>query len=204
MNESSPYQSPLSQTPTLIPPGILGEPPAVKAIGIMHLVFAGYGILGGLSGLFFTIFGNPILKILPHTPQVTAQLHKQEQMQQTMAPINITMGILSCLVAIPMIIAGIRILKQRRDGLPWSNIYAVSSLGAKMINLILSITIMIPAMTVMAPSMPHAPTMIKTIFTSFATIGALGAILITCAYPVITLVILNRPACKQWFASRPK
>lgn len=185
---------------------MLGEPPAVKVLAILHLVFAGIGLLGAVWGLFIAFFGNPFFKLMATDPHMSRQLEAQVQMQQKIAPMSIATGILSILVAVPMIIAGVRMLKKRRDGLKWSNIYAFSSLGAKSVNFILALTILVPAMSDMTEGMMHGarvPGGAKNMMSGFMAGGALGGVLISCVYPILTLVLLNRPACKAWFNSRP-
>ncbi len=95
---------------------MLGEPPAVKVFGILHLVFAAFGLIGAGWGLFVALVGNPFLKFSP-----AGQMDAQVAMQTKISPMTITSGILSLLVAIPMIIAGIQLLQKRRNGLKWSN-----------------------------------------------------------------------------------
>jgi hypothetical protein len=199
MNEPSPYQPPLPQGPVSIPPALLGEPPAVKVFGILHLVFAGFGVLGAVWGLFIYVVGNPFLKFSP-----AGQMDAQIALQAKISPMTITSGILSLLVAIPMIIAGIQLLKKRKSGLKWSNTYAWSSLGAKLINLVLAVTIMIPAMQEMTRGMlatSKAPAAVSGMMSGFMAVGAIGGVVVSCVYPILSLVLLNRPATKAWFAS---
>lgn len=190
-------------------------PPVVKVFGILHLVFAGLGVISAVWGFFILIVGNPFMRFAQAgshmgaklEAQMSAQMEAQLAMQEKIRPISITASILSLLVAIPMIMAGIKLLKKRNDGLKWSNGYAISSLGAKFINLVLSITILIPAMKemtrgVMAGS--HAPGIMEEVMAGAMAGGAIGGILVPCLYPVLTLVLLNRAAPKAWFASLAK
>ncbi|MES2921274.1 MAG: hypothetical protein V4819_07000 [Verrucomicrobiota bacterium] len=203
MSEPSPYQPPLPQGPASIPPAMLGEPPAVKVFGILHLVFAGIGLIGAVWGLVIAAVGNPFLKFTPAGPELDAQIALQEKIN----PMTLTSGILSLLVAVPMIVAGIQLLRKRKNGLKWSNTYAWSSLGAKLINLVLAVTIMIPAMQEMTQGIlaqSKAPSAVSGIMSGFMAAGTILGIVITCVYPILTLVLLNRPATKTWFASLTK
>ncbi|MEO5711915.1 MAG: hypothetical protein ABIT37_00355 [Luteolibacter sp.] len=207
MNEPSPYQPPLPQGAPSMPYFITEAPPVVKVMGILHLVFAGFGILGAVWGLFIAIVGNPFLKLMPSSPQLTAQLEAQMAMQEKIKPMTLTSSTLSLLVAIPMIIAGIKMLRNHKDGLKWSNIYAGSSLTAKAVNMILAVTILIPAMREMTDGITggsHMPGAAKTMMGGFMAGGAIGGALIACAYPLLTLILLNRAAPKAWFASLAK
>ena len=199
MNETSLHQPSLPPGSSAILPALLGEPPAVKVFGILHLVFAGFGLLGAGWGLFVALVGNPFLKFSP-----ADQLDAQIAMQTKISPVTITSGILSLLVAIPMIIAGLQLLQKRRNGLKWSNTYAWSSLGAKLINLVLAVTLMIPAMQEMTQGMlanSKAPAAVSGMMSRFMAVGAIGGVVVSCVYPILTLALLNRPATKAWLAS---
>lgn len=205
MDESSPYQPPLPQGPPSLP-GLQVAPPAVKVFGILHLVFAGLGVVSGLWALFIAVVGNPFLKMGQFNPQMNEQMNAQLAMQAKINPMSITSSALSLLVAIPMIVAGILLLKQRKNALKWSNAYAWSSLGAKLINLVLTVTILVPAMQEMTRGILKTTPMpgpASDIMSLAMAGGAIGGVLVSCAYPIITLVILNRPATKEWFAARP-
>ncbi len=182
---------------------MLGDPPAVKVFGILHLVFAGLGLLGAVWGLFIAVVGNPFLKFSPAGPEMDAQLALQAKIN----PMTITSGILSLLVAVPMIIAGIQLLQKRKSALKWSNTYAWSSLGAKLINLVLAVTIMVPAMQEMTQGIlakSPAPAAVSGIMSGFMAVGAIGGVVVSAVYPILTLFLLNRPATKAWFASLAK
>ncbi len=206
MNSISPYQPP-SQGPPTLPPALAGDPPAVKVFGVLHLVLAGIGILGALWGLFIALVGNPFLKSLQSIPEMKAQYDIQIAMQEKIGPYSAITSALSLLIAIPMIIAGIKMLKKRRTGLKWSNIYAISSLGAKVAILIITITILVPAMQEMTRGIAGKGKTEET-FTNIMNMTMTGSaiigVVITCIYPVLSLAILNRPATKAWFASLGK
>jgi hypothetical protein len=120
---------------------------------------------------------------------------------------SITSSILTLLVAIPMIIAGIQLLKQRKKGLMWSNTYAWSSIGAKLVNLVLGVTVLVPAMQEMTRGITggaRLPAGFSGIMSGFMAGAAIGGVLVASVYPILTLVLLNRPAVKAWFASLPR
>ena len=103
--------------------------------------------------------------------------------------------------------AGIQLLKKRRNGLQWSNTYAWSSLGAELINLVLALTIMIPAMLEMTQGMlanSKAPAAVSGRMWGFMAGGVIGGLVVSCVYPILALALLNRPATKAWFATLTK
>lgn len=205
MDEPSPYQPPLPQGPPLIP-RLNVAPPAVKVFGILHLVFAGIGGLGALWALFIAVAGNPFLKIAEFSGQVGGEMGPQIAMQAKISPMSITSSVFSLLVAVPMIVAGILLLKERRNALKWSNAYVWSSLGTKLVNLVLTVTILVPAMQEMMSDITKSTPMpgpASDVMSLVMAGSAIGGVLISCIYPILTLVILNRPATKEWFAGRP-
>lgn len=181
------------------------EPAAVRVLGILHLVFAGWGILTASWAMFMAVAGNPFLKLSAAGTPMTDSMKAQISMQAKTQPASITMAVLSLLVAIPMIIAGVRLLKKRRSGLKWSNGYAYSSLTAKMVNVVMTVTIIVPAMREMTQGMftgSHAPGQFEDIMGMMMGVGAVGGALLACTYPVISLVLLNGSKAKAWFATR--
>ncbi len=186
---------------------MIGMPPVVNVMAILHLVFAGFGVIAAAWGLLSAILTNPILKLTQSNPELTDQLSAQMEMQKEILPLTITSSILSFLVAIPMVVAGIQMLRKRRNGLKWSNTYAISSLGAKCINLILTFAIMVPAMEGMKEEMMKGapmPASASDAMTGVMVGGAVAGVLVTCVYPILTLILLNRPSVKSWFASLAK
>lgn len=199
MHDPSPYQPPLPQDTSSNPYAHVGEPAVVKVFGILHLVFAGIGIILASWGLFIVIAGNPFLRLTETTPQMQAQI----EMQSKLNPMGLATNSLALLVAVPMIIAGIQLLKKRKTALKWSNLYAFSSLGAKAINLALTLIFVMPIMQeatkAILPSSSGAGSAMGIAMIG----GAIGSVAVSCIYPVLTLILLNRPNVKAWFSRLP-
>jgi hypothetical protein len=156
--------------------------------------------------LFIAVVGNPFLKIGAFNQQLGEQMDAQIAMQEKINPISITSSAFSLLVTIPMIVAGILLLKERKNALKWSNAYAWSSIGTKMINLVLTVTILVPAMQEMMSGITKSTPMpgpATDVMSMVMAGSAIGGVLISCTYPILTLVFLNRLATKEWFAGRP-
>ncbi len=178
------------------------EPAMVKVFGILHLIFAGIGTLATLWGLFIVLVGNPFLKMIPESKQRNAQIQAQLVMEERIMPMTVISSTLALALAVIMVIAGIRLLKKRRSGLKWSNLYASTSLAAKGVNLIMTLLIGIPAMKEMTRSLSAGAGSAESAMSSVMIASAIFGVLITCSYPILTLILLNRPAIKAWFASR--
>ena len=180
----------------------LGQPQTVKVFGIMHVIFAAYGLLMSVWAVFVLAVGNPFENMFPKTPQMEAQAKAQAAMQEDMMPMTVISTVLTVIVAAIMLKAGILLLKKRGSGLRWSNRYAWVSLASKVVNIVMTFIYTVPAMKQMAAAtaggvMPVGQLEMIMIGTMLVTF------LVMSAYPVITLVLLNRPKTKEWFANRP-
>ncbi len=202
MNDRNEVQPPLPQGPPMIPVEMVADPPLVKVFGILHLVFAALGICSSAWALFNVFAGNAFVKMISAPEQLDAQL----KMQQQVLPMTLTSGILGLIVAIPMIIAGIQMLRKKRNGLKWSNGYAYASLLEKLIRLIFTLTTILPAMEAMtAGMMPKGSSAqgAEVYMSMIMAVGAIGGVFFSSIYPTLTLVMLNRPKTKEWFARLP-
>jgi hypothetical protein len=181
----------------------LGQPQTVKVFGIMHVIFAGFGLLSALWAVFIIVVGNPFINLMPKNPEMAAQAKAQAALQHDMMPMTVISTILTVAVGLLMLRAGVLLLKKRRSGLQWSNRYAWASLASKVVNTVLAFVYTMPAMKeMMASSMPKGASLPGGM--EWILIGStLLTILAMSAYPVISLVLLNRPKTKEWFAAQP-
>lgn len=179
-----------------------GQPQTVKVFGILHLLFAAFGLLGLVWAVLLLTVGNPVFMFIPKTPEMDAQMNAQEAMQNQMMTGTVVSSLLTLVIGIVMIIAGIKLLKKRRDGLKWSNRYAWTSLAGKAVNVVIAFAFTMPVVSGSLPATGGS-----TPFGSpetFVVITMLFSILISCIYPVLTLILLNRPTTKEWFAAQPE
>lgn len=182
----------------------LGQPQTVKVFGIMHVIFAGFGLLMSIWVVFVMVVGNPFLHLMPQTPEMVAQAKAQAAMEESMLPMNIISTALTVLVAAIMLRAGLLLLKKRRSGLQWSNRYAWASLASKVVNIVLALIYTMPAVKEMT-SMPGATSALPPGQMEMIMIGSMILTIVAMsAYPIITLILLNRPKTKEWFANRPE
>jgi len=200
-----------SYLPPQPPPGLpvnphlpMGIPRIVMVFGILHLVFAGIGMINAASKLFMAIAGNPFLKM--QGSSADAQVQAQMSMMDKVKTVEITGAGLSILVGVVMIIAGIKLVKGRRDGLGWSNKYAYLSLLEKLAKIVIAFAVVIPAtremmMDVMKGGTPM-PSGMNTVMEISLIGGVIGSVLVAAIYPILTLVLLNRRGLREWFASR--
>jgi predicted small integral membrane protein len=182
---------------------MLGQPQTVKIFGIMHVILAGYGILMSAFALIVAFTGNPILKLMPKNSAMAAQAQMQAEMQEKMMPATVISTVITVIIAVLMLIAGIKLLKKRKDGLKWSNRYAWTSLAGKAVNLVFAFTFTLPLMSEMTKSMSHGRAGMPAAFDTIVVASTIFGVLIMCVYPILALVLLNRPRTKEWFAAQP-
>lgn len=158
--------------------------PKARFFGIGHIILAALGII--------TSIGLAI--VLIQTSQVQAEFEKNlhgsgDPATASLFATILRYGVLTTLVtlisAIPLLIGGILLLRRRPSAVIWSNLYAIFSITSKI------------GMT--AYVLTHFP------FTSASLISlekisdlVFSAALFT--YPVLSLILLNRPAFRRWLA----
>jgi hypothetical protein len=183
--------------------GETGQPQTVKVFGILHVLLGAYGVFGLILGIFAMAGMNPFLAFMPKTPEAAAQMEQQAAMQKEMMPATVIAIILSVATTYLILRAGILMLKRRRDGLKWSNRYAWVSLVGKVFGAVVAVLYTFPMVQETMASTPGAKTMpaaMESVMIGSMVVG----VLIPFLYPILTLVLLNRPATKEWFANRPE
>lgn len=181
----------------------IAQPQTVKVFGIMHVLLAVYGFGQTVLGSITAFIGNPVYHFMPKTPQLAKQMELEAQMQDKMLVATVLVLLITSITTVLILIAGIKLLKKRRSGRVWSNRYAWTSLMGKFVTLIVTFVYTIPAMREMAidPSMPAAA---QSVMRTTMVVGTVVGVLVTCTYPILTLILLNRPKTKEWFAMQPE
>ena len=114
----------------------------------------------------------------------------------------ITWGI-TCIIGVLLLKAGIGLVRKKKESVAASNLYAWTSIGMKVVMLILFLTMALPVLNEMFEgwvdsSVPGAEAMLMTMRITMAVTGvvvpALGAI-----YPILALVMLNKPVVWDFF-----
>ncbi len=181
----------------------IAQPQTVKIFGIMHVLLGVYGLGATALGILTVWVGNPVYKFMPKTPVLAKQMQMEAQMQDRMMVASVIALGMTVVLAVLILLAGIKLLKKRRGGLVWSNRYAWASLAAKVVTLVLTFLYTIPAMREIAVD-PALPAAAQAVMRSTMAIGAVVGVVVTCIYPILTLILLNRPSTKAWFANQPE
>ncbi|MCW1926588.1 hypothetical protein OKA05_28810 [Luteolibacter arcticus] len=203
MDESSPYQSPASFSPPALPQG--PPPQVVKIFGILHLVFAGLGIILGIWGFFSMKFTTMIQGMSPNDPSMVVQRKYAEDLW----PVTVMNSTFLLGLAALLLVAGLKLVYSKPDGVMWSNRYAWTSITTKIISLVVVLTYVLPLSNRMMGEIvgntrglpAGAAGMMTGMIKSMTSIATIATPVISCVYPLLALYFLSRPAVKNWVAN---
>ncbi len=184
------------------PPMPLANPPGqIKVLGILHLVFAGLGVVIALFGLISQRFNESVLRMQENAGGIQeAQARVSRSLTEATQSINWFGCGSSILLAIPLVVAGLGLLKGRRSGLAWSNGYAWTSILLKIIYVVLVLTLVIPEINRLLVGFESQGPEVKIFAdimkpTMIATLVATP--IVSCIYPILVLVLLNRESVRK-------
>lgn len=198
MDTPSPYQAPAIPPP---PPGP-AEPGAIKVFGVIHLILAGLGLLGGLWNIA-SLFITPIL-----IPKNDPSFEVQMRIQESMKGFTIAGGLLSVGLAVLLLISGIKLVRSQPDGIKWSTIYSWTSVGSKLVMMAVAATWILPRMRAFMGELKEASKgapgseVMLAIMEPLMGSSMVVTPLIYCTYPLLALYFLSRPRVKVWMAER--
>ncbi|MCW1884280.1 hypothetical protein OKA04_06020 [Luteolibacter flavescens] len=200
MDEYSPYQTPHSAAPPALPQG--PPPQSVKVFGILHLVLAGLGVIFALIGFFSTQFQSMIHSMNPDDPSIVVQRKYQEDLW----PISVMTSMFYLGLAALLLVAGLKLVREKADGVMWSHRYAWTSIVTKVISLVVTVAYVLPLTNRLmgevlgdTRGLPAGSSQtIMNVTKSFTTISSILTPIIACIYPALALYFLSRPAVKAW------
>lgn len=210
MNDPSPPPPPAA-TPPPMPAGGIQEPSAVKVFGILHLILAGIGFLMGI----WSFFANQLNGVFMNSNSAAFKgrsnyVEAQTQYVEQMNWVSIMSGVFMLALAGLLLSSGIMLVRSQPRGVTWSHRYAWTSIATKLISLVVTVAVVLPAMQRMMdeamafPSgMPAgAADKMTGIMKSFTAITTVATPLISCIYPALALYFLSRPQVREWAGLR--
>jgi hypothetical protein len=187
------------------------EPASIKVFGIFHLIIAGLGSIGTIFGLVMLQFSNQFSKLMTMAPPGSSSGASSQQekaviqyLGETRTYTYITSGF-SIILAVMLIIAGIRLLKKRESGRVMSIRYAWASIGTKVITLVMILTFMMPATTryneAMFSSIGSGMGSTMNVVTQISQLVGLAMTLI---YPIVVLIMMRKEKVITFLAAQPR
>lgn len=200
--ENSPYLPPASPPPPMPPSGGASEPSAVKIFGIFHLILAGFGFLFGIWSLLAKQTSSIFIR--PGTPGYDAQLRYMDEVHW----VSVMTGLFMLMLAVLLLVAGLKLVRSRPDGVAWSHRYAWTSIATKAISLVVTVAVLLPAIQRMTGEMmpppagmpPGSAESMASIMKIVISISTTAGPIVSCLYPALALYFLSRPNVKEWVA----
>jgi len=191
MSETSPYTSPQAQQqqqPPFPPQQIRSSVP--KVFGILHIIYAVFGIIFGLMAFASKAIVEGIqLNAGSNDPAVTKIMDALDNVLfygYIDAAVKIILGIV-------LLIAGIKLLKYQASGLKLSNMWSISRVIWYVIITAMSYSATKAYQEVIFEANPEAAAMMK----NFGAAGQILGFLIIAAYPIVSYIVLNKPNVKK-------
>ena len=192
----------LPQPPPMGAPPIF-EPKRIKIFGIIHIVFGGMGLLRSVFGVIMMFFQEWFTRLTSEAQGQSEELVElQIQMQRDLAPFSwISLGV-GIVVSILVLRAGLALVRRRKTALKSSNTYVWASIFAKALGFVLFFVVVGPILNqtfegLIDPSISGATTVINTMKITTMVAGVVIP-LVAAIYPVMTLIMLNKPDVKEF------
>lgn len=177
-----------------------------KVFGILHLVFGGLGLLFGLFAVVSALFTEQMQKM----QFATYPDGVRERMMEAMQPVyetqkwDLASSCFSLVLAVLMIVAGLKLVKYRRQGLKISNVYSLLSVLHKLAAVGIVIGVKAPAMKQVGEKLEEiggteSAAMSTMIGPVAIIIGILTAVVMA-IYPVLSYFLLNKGQSKDSLA----
>ena len=192
------------------------RPAAVTVIAIMNFVLGGFGLLGALCGGLALVLIGSLASSMPAPPGQPNPLKELMGVVEAIPgfiPVMITSYVLGAIWSIVLIVAGIGLLRLRRWARTACLIYAVYTLLATLGSTVYTFAVVQPAMekwqaeflakmqprgAAGAPAAPAGPPPAVNMVAN--TAGAVAGAMISIAYAVVLLIVLNLAPVRAAFA----
>ncbi|MFW2385350.1 MAG: hypothetical protein ACN4GG_05950 [Akkermansiaceae bacterium] len=181
--DSTPLASPVMEQPSSVP----------KVFGIIHLVYAGLGMIGGLMGLANPALAKfttgPILEIAKKSGKSTEAYESAVAETARYAMIN---GVVQIALAILLLIAGLNLIKYQLKGAKLSKIWALARIPLAIVFSFLSMDATKRMMTTQNELIGTGNPSMDNMMETMGTVGIVFGILMVSVYPILTLIFLSR------------
>lgn len=179
------------------------EPPRLRVFGVCHIVFGGLGLMNVVGGVAVQLFQESLSALTQSNGPDKVQEIQNEMYRDLAAYTWITIT-MSLIVGILILLSGIALTKRRQSSVRLSNAYALSSLIAKAVGIVLFLLVGMPVIgeavnAMLAKTNAALPGWVEGLWVFIGVVGALSALL-SAIYPLCALIMLNRPHVRQYLA----
>lgn len=206
----------LEQNPSSISPPLV-RPVAIQIFGILHLVFAGFGLLGAIIGIPLLLFMEPLADLVlglinesdpagAETFQVIADFYLSQR------TIWLVASIISLIGAILLLRAGLALIKSRKNSVLRSNIWCYFFIIYSLVSIPVTLMVSLPAQTEFQRKLEGSaspggatvssetlePDTERLINVGSAVFGGVVSLI----YPGLALGFLNRKNVKDYLAQQ--
>lgn len=191
----------IEQPPSMSPDDI--EPGRLRVFGVCHIVFGGLGLMNVAGGVAMQFFQESLSALIQSNgPDKVQEI--QNEMYRDLAVytwITITM---SLIVGVLILLSGIGLVKRRQSSVLLSNMYALSSLIAKVVGIVLFLLVATPVIggavnAMLAETNAALPGWVEGLQVFIGVVGVLSFLLST-IYPLCALIMLNKSQVRQYLA----
>jgi len=187
--------------------GGAGRPPtAIKVFGILHLIIAGWGVIGGIWTVLMLLFFGDFLawmNRLSGSKQPDSFQQSQLAYMQEIAWLNWLQLGFSAVLIVLLLMAGVNLIKNRDRGRVLSVRYAWTSIGMKLAGLVLMVVFALPAATRMNEAiLGSTPQQFGNMMGAVTTVSSLIGMASTLIYPILVLFIINGQKVRDYLAGR--
>lgn len=193
---------------------LLTRPKSIKALGVLHMVF---GILAILMALFSLVMQPIMTKMYQGMAEgmeddaARAQFEMQVKIQQETGHYNIIYNATLLILAVILVVAGVKLLKSKKNGRSLSVTWGWLAIGMTGVWLVMSFTMLMPKMPeIMESAMVHELDssgasmteeeldQMSAIMTTAMAIAFVVMSLLALIYPTVTIVLMSKKAVREW------
>lgn len=198
----SPYQPPQTEmAPGTVQSANVSVIP--KVFGILHLVFGGLGVVMAVIGLGATAFQGKLQEMQFSTYPEEVRGDMMEAMQPLYATQkwDIISAVGSLILAILLIVAGLKLVKYRQQGRKLSNIYSGLSIAHKLFAIGVVLLLKAPVMKQVGESMNQMSGQsdidMGAIMGPFAVATGILSALVMMVYPILSFFLLSKKQARD-------
>ena len=210
----NPYIAPAQQVQP--PPNMaMIEPSAIKTFGVLHVIFGVLGVLSAVFGLVFVVSVGPIFDFLAQSlgdveggGEETANLMSLTgEMYKSMRPYYLISSLVSGIVVVFLLRAGVFLLKRKKGAEKASSLWAMIAIAVAIISLPVSLFYVIPHQNDFQNQINESLGMGGTTGATGGTFEVIGTIIgvvigfvVSVIYPSLALYFLKRKKVTDYLA----